>query len=141
MIVICMKYDWLMSRCQPDRFVRQNAVQFTPNREIIIMAANTVTKAHPSPKETTRSSARLEARISHDLHASIKRAAEIQGCTMTDFVIQAVQAAATQTIADADLVRLSVADQETFARALISPVQPNAALKKAFARANQLLAD
>lgn len=60
---------------------------------------------------------------------------------MTDFVIQAVQAAATQTIADADLVRLSVADQETFARALISPVQPNAALKKAFARANQLLAD
>lgn len=38
--------------------------------------------------------ARLEARISTDLHSMLKRAAEIQGRTMTDFVVSAVQDAA-----------------------------------------------
>jgi uncharacterized protein (DUF1778 family) len=33
------------------------------------------------------STARLEARISTDLHALLKRAAEIEGRTVTDFVI------------------------------------------------------
>ena len=32
------------------------------------------------------STARLEARISADLHSMLKRAAELQGRTMTDFV-------------------------------------------------------
>ena len=35
--------------------------------------------------------ARLEARISTDLHLLIKRAAEVQGRSITDFVIVAVQ--------------------------------------------------
>jgi uncharacterized protein (DUF1778 family) len=44
----------------------------------------------PSPTST----ARFEARISTDLHALLKRAAEIQGRTVTDFVVAAVQEAA-----------------------------------------------
>jgi uncharacterized protein (DUF1778 family) len=44
---------------------------------------------------TTAATARLEARISTDLHAMLKRAAEIQGRTMTDFVVSAVQDAAS----------------------------------------------
>ena len=43
------------------------------------------------PSNTT--TARLEARISTDLHAMLKRAAELQGRTMTDFVIAAVRRA------------------------------------------------
>ena len=35
--------------------------------------------------------ARLEARISSDLHSMLRRAAELQGRTMTDFVVSAVQ--------------------------------------------------
>jgi uncharacterized protein (DUF1778 family) len=35
--------------------------------------------------------ARLEARISTELHAMLKRAAQIQGRTVTDFVVAAVQ--------------------------------------------------
>jgi len=38
-------------------------------------------------------SARLEARISQDLHLTVKRAAEIQGRTMTDFVVYALHMA------------------------------------------------
>ena len=85
-------------------------------------------------------SARLEARISHDLHLTVKRAAEIQGRTMTDFVIQALQEAASEAIEQSDQMRLSIIDQETFANALIAPAKPNAALKRAFAKANKLLA-
>jgi len=44
------------------------------------------------------STARLEARISTDLNSMLKRAAELQGRTMTDFVIAAVQAAAQRAI-------------------------------------------
>ncbi|MDP2833589.1 MAG: DUF1778 domain-containing protein [Pseudomonadota bacterium] len=83
--------------------------------------------------------ARLEARISTDLHAMLKRAAEIQGRTMTDFVVSAVQDAAKQAIEQAEIIRLSLADQECFAQALLSPPQPAAALERAFARRRKLL--
>lgn len=46
--------------------------------------------------------ARLEARISTDLHAMLKRAAELQGRTMTDFVVAAVQDAAQRAIEQAE---------------------------------------
>ena len=35
----------------------------------------------------------------------------------------------------------TMADQEAFAQALIAPAKPNPALKRAFAKANKLLAD
>jgi uncharacterized protein (DUF1778 family) len=85
------------------------------------------------------STARLEARISTNLHAMLKRAAEIQGRTMTDFVAMAVQDAAQRVIAEADVIRLSLADQECFAQALLSPPQPTPALKRAFANRQKLL--
>lgn len=83
--------------------------------------------------------ARLEARISTDLHSMLKRAAELQGRTMTDFVVTAVHAAAQRTIEQAEVVRLSLADQECFAQTLLSPSQPSAALERAFARRSKLL--
>lgn len=96
-------------------------------------------KSVAAPHSFKHQSARLEARISHDLHLTVKRAAEIQGRTMTDFVVHALQVAASQTIERADRVRLSLQDQEVFAKALIAPAKPNAALKRAFAKANKLL--
>ena len=85
------------------------------------------------------STARLEARISTNLHAMLKSAAEIQGRTMTDFVAMAVQDAAQRVIAEADVIRLSLADQECFAQVLLSPPQPTPALERAFARRQKLL--
>jgi len=99
------------------------------------MPARSIAMPHTSKLQ----SARLEARISQDLHMTVKRAAEIQGRTMTDFVVHALLMAPNKTIAQADHVRLSVADQEAFANALIAPAKPNAALKRAFAKANKLL--
>ena len=83
--------------------------------------------------------ARLEARISADLHAQLKRAAELQGRTMTDFVVAAVQQAAQQAIQQSNVIQLSVRDQELFAQALLEPARPAPALKRAFQRQRDLV--
>ena len=83
--------------------------------------------------------ARLEARINAKLHAMLKRAAQIQGRTMTDFIISAVQDAAQRAIEQSGVVRLSLADQERFAKAVLTPPKPAPALKRAFARRRKLL--
>lgn len=87
----------------------------------------------------TSATARLEARISPDLQKLIKRAAEIQGRTLTDFVVAAVQDAAQRAIEQSEVIRLSLADQQRFAQALLSPPEPTPALKRAMARHGQLL--
>lgn len=87
----------------------------------------------------TNPTARLEARISIDLHSMLKRAAELQGRTMTDFVVAAVQTAARNAIEQADVVRLSLSDQACFAHALLSPPAQTDALKRAFVSRNKLL--
>lgn len=92
------------------------------------------------PSATT-ASARLEARISTDLHGLLKRAAELQGRTMTDFVVAAVQDAAQRAIEQAEVLRLSRADQECFAQALLAPPAAAPALKRALARRRALLRD
>jgi len=89
---------------------------------------------------STTSTARLEARISPDLHALLKRAAELQGRTMTDFVVTAVQDAAQKAIEQSEVIRLSLADQQRFADALLSPPKPSNALKRAMARHDELFA-
>lgn len=86
------------------------------------------------------STARLEARISPDLRTMVKRASELQGRTMTDFVVAAVQDAAQRAIEQAEVIRLSLADQECFAQALLSPPKVTPALKRAFARRRKLVA-
>lgn len=91
------------------------------------------------PAASSNSTARLEARISTELHAMLKRAAELQGRTMTDFVVAAVQDAAQHAIEQAEVVRLSLADQECFAQALLSPPEPAPALQRAFERRRRLL--
>jgi uncharacterized protein (DUF1778 family) len=83
--------------------------------------------------------ARLEARISNDLHALLKRAAELQGRTMTDFIVSAVQEAAVAAIEQSEIIRLNQENQTRFVNALMDPAKPNVALKKAFDRRQKLL--
>lgn len=86
-------------------------------------------------------SARLEARLPANVHSMLKRAADLEGRSLTDFVVSAAHAAAMRAIEKAELLRLSAADQAAFAKALINPAKPNSALKRAFARQRQLIAD
>ena len=80
------------------------------------------------------STARLEARLPVEVHALLKRAAELQGRSLTDFVVTAARDAASRTIEEAEIIRLSVADQRQIAEAILNPPEPTAALRRAFKR-------
>ncbi len=89
--------------------------------------------------QAIQTTARLEARLPSEVHALLKRAAEIEGRSLTDFVVSAARAAACRTIEETEIFRLSVEDQRQIAEALINPPKPTAALKKAFRRRRELL--
>ena len=82
---------------------------------------------------------RLEARLPANVHKVLKRAAEIQGRTLTDFVVAAAHEAACRTIEEAEVVRLSIDDQRRIANAILRPPAPAPALKRAFRRRRALL--
>ncbi|PYE21361.1 MULTISPECIES: DUF1778 domain-containing protein [Paraburkholderia] len=85
------------------------------------------------------STTRFEARIESEVHAAIRRAAELQGRTMTDFIVSAAREAAQRAIADAEVIRLSLADSQCFADAILAPPPPADALRRAMARHDRLL--
>lgn len=82
------------------------------------------------PREHNRT-ARIEARITPDALAVVKRAAEIQGRSVSDFVVAAAQEAAYRTIEDTHLIRLSVEDQQRFVDLLLNPPPVSPALTRA----------
>jgi uncharacterized protein (DUF1778 family) len=90
-------------------------------------------------KPETSTTARLEARLPNAVLTRLKRAAEIQGRTLTDFVVAAADEAACRAIEKTEIIRLSLEDQRRIAKALLNPPRPNAALKRAFKRRRQLL--
>jgi uncharacterized protein (DUF1778 family) len=59
-------------------------------------------------KQEIASTARLEARLPQDVMARLRRAAEIQGRTLTDFVVAAADEAACRAIQDTQIIRLSL---------------------------------
>ena len=74
---------------------------------------------------------RLEARVPPEVHSLLKRAAEIEGRTLTDFVVSAASAAARQTIEDVEIIRLTQEGQKAFLQALLDPPQPAPAMERA----------
>lgn len=85
--------------------------------------------------------ARLETRLTNENQAVIKRAAEIQGRTLTDFVVASALNAAEEVIVKAEVISLSRRDQECFAQAMLSVPKPSPALQRAFTRRSELLRD
>lgn len=91
--------------------------------------------------EPTAKTARLEARITRDLQALLKRAAELEGRSVTDFVITAARAAAEQRVEQEQVIRLSLEDQQAFVEAILNPPEPTPALRRAFRRHRDMIAE
>lgn len=87
----------------------------------------------------TNRTARLEARITREALAVVRRAAEIQGRSVSDFVVAAAREAAQKTVSEIEIIRLSREGQEQFAGLLLKPHGPTPALKKAFKRHRALV--
>ncbi|MBI1779528.1 MAG: DUF1778 domain-containing protein [Proteobacteria bacterium] len=77
---------------------------------------------------------RLEARISRDQKALFQRAAELQGRTLTDFVVSSVQQAALRTIDELQIIRLNAEQSRAFAESLLKPREPIERLRAAARR-------
>jgi len=75
---------------------------------------------------------RLEARVPVTLKRMIQRAADLQGRSLTDFVIACLGQSAHQTVRDYETMRLTAEESLRVSKLLIHPPAPNAALKKAF---------
>ena len=84
-------------------------------------------------------SARLEARLTPEIHALLKRAAEIEGRSLTDFVVSAASAAARQTLEQTEVLRLSAPDQARFVEALLTETEPAPAMLRAFDHHRRLI--
>jgi uncharacterized protein (DUF1778 family) len=76
---------------------------------------------------------RIEARISRNQKELFQRAAELQGRTLTDFVISSAYEA-VRTIEKTQIIRLSAQDSRAFAEALRRPRKPNDRLRAAARR-------
>ncbi len=83
--------------------------------------------------------ARLEARITPDLQNLLRRAAELEGRSVTDFVVAAAQAAAERRVEQAQIIRLSLDDQRDFVDAILNPPEPAPALRRAFERHREMI--
>jgi len=82
--------------------------------------------------------ARLEARLPNEVLARLKRAAEIQGRSLTDFVVSAADEAACRAIEQTEILRFSAEAQRQIAEAILNPPEPAPALKKAVKRHRKL---
>lgn len=85
--------------------------------------------------------ARVEARIAPDALEIIRRAAEIQGRSISDFMVAAAREAAQKAIVEVELLQLSRQAQEQFAALLLNPPAPSAALARAFERHRELIGE
>jgi len=92
--------------------------------------------AKPEPKKAASSKReeRLEARVSRHQKALIQRAADLQGRSLSDYVVQTLQEAALKTIEDAQIIRLSMEDSKAFVEALLNPRPPTAKMRAAAKR-------
>jgi uncharacterized protein (DUF1778 family) len=88
---------------------------------------------------SSQTTSRLEARLPADVHALLKRAAQIQGRTLTDFVVTAAREAAQRAIEETEILRLSLEDQHRIAEAVMHPPEPAPALRRAFQRRRALI--
>jgi uncharacterized protein (DUF1778 family) len=83
--------------------------------------------------------ARIEARIAPEALSVVKRAAELQGRSVSDFVIESAVTMAEKTIEETCLIRLAVEDQRAIAEALLNPAPLAPALERAIERYRTLI--
>lgn len=81
--------------------------------------------------QSTRSE-RIEARTTPDVVSVVGRAAEMQGRSLSDFIMTAAEEAAKRTIEETQIARLSADDQRRFVEAILNPPPIAPAMRRAW---------
>jgi uncharacterized protein (DUF1778 family) len=74
---------------------------------------------------------RFDARLNGEQKLLIQRAADLEGRSMTDFVLHSAEAAAQRTIEKRAILVLTARESEAFANAILNPPSPGPVLRKA----------
>ncbi len=64
---------------------------------------------------------RIAARVTGEQHALFQHAADLQGRSLTDFVLATLQKEAVQTIETMEIIRLNAEESRKLAEALLGP--------------------
>lgn len=73
---------------------------------------------------------RLEARVTKEQKDLLERAADLEGRSLTDFLVSSAAAAAKQVIQEHEVLRLTTRDRTVLLAALQNPPAPNAKLRE-----------
>jgi uncharacterized protein (DUF1778 family) len=92
--------------------------------------------AHPQTR-----SERIEARTTPDTLAIVRRAAEIQGRSVSEFVVSAAENAARKALEEEHIIRLSAEEQVRFVEALLNPPSPAPAMLRALDHHRRLIGE
>lgn len=87
--------------------------------------------AHLEPSQKPH---RFDARLTEDQKLLIQRAADLEGRTLTDFVLHSAQSAAERTILDRTMLALNAKDSQIFVEALLHAPEPGPVLRTAAKR-------
>jgi uncharacterized protein (DUF1778 family) len=93
-----------------------------------------MTKSNMNKKPPRTRGERLEARVSREQKTLFQRAADLQGRSLTDFVLHSAQEAAARTIEETQLIRLNAQESKAFANALLNPRKPSEEMRAAARR-------
>jgi uncharacterized protein (DUF1778 family) len=74
---------------------------------------------------------RFDARLNEEQKVLIQKAADLEGRSMTDFVLHSAEAAAERTIEERAMLILSARETEAFVDAILRPAQPGPVLRAA----------
>lgn len=74
---------------------------------------------------------RFDARLNEEQKVLIQKAADLEGRTMTDFVLHSAETAAERTIEERTMLILSARETEAFVDAVLRPAQPGPVLRAA----------
>ena len=91
---------------------------------------------------TATRTARIEARVTPEALALVRQAAEIQGRSLSEFVVSAAEAAARAALEEnGSIIRLSPEDQARFVETLLNPRPISPAMKRAQAHHKRLVGE
>lgn len=77
---------------------------------------------------------RLEARITKNQKTLFKKAAALQGRSLSDFIVQAASEAANRIVREQRIIALTAEEQKVFVEALLKPAKPGPRLRAAARR-------
>jgi uncharacterized protein (DUF1778 family) len=73
---------------------------------------------------------RIDLRVSEEIKALIDRAAQLRGCSVSEFIISTASAAAEETVAKREILYLSMRDSARFYAALDNPPEPSEKMRE-----------